>query len=257
MATARNGAKSKECMICCTPIPVRAKKCIRCGEYQDWRRFVPLGQNSLALLTALASVVTLAIAEIARLSSTWLDNPHDIPVLATVGPTTPDRMSVPYSNGAKSRVFVDGGEILCTFKVGKSREPPLDPDERYRGDALPELGQSRLDEQRLRDEAVSHVAIVHYGRDEEAGNFGGGLIEPAGSLAVDYKRVRVETQAYDPSDGLIMVPAGTNWHIPYYGSCEFVVRNDQTWQTRRMSSPVSLMEAMYYSGLGDTTPPPR
>lgn len=46
------------CSECRQHIPVGARICPTCGSYQDWRRFLSIGQTPLALLVALFSVAT-------------------------------------------------------------------------------------------------------------------------------------------------------------------------------------------------------
>jgi len=59
-----------ECRVCLEPIRARAKKCVKCESYQDWRRFLSLSNTVLALLVALVSVSTAAIPEITKLFTT-------------------------------------------------------------------------------------------------------------------------------------------------------------------------------------------
>jgi hypothetical protein len=49
------------CSTCFEPIDERAKKCIKCDSYQDWRRHLNLSSSVLALLVALVSVLALAV----------------------------------------------------------------------------------------------------------------------------------------------------------------------------------------------------
>ena len=45
------------CSTCAEKILARAKKCTHCGSFQDWRKFVDVGNTALALLVALVTVV--------------------------------------------------------------------------------------------------------------------------------------------------------------------------------------------------------
>ncbi len=59
----------KICPDCLEPIPAKARKCIKCGSFQDWRRFTGQSATTLSLLIALITVSTFAY-------NTWrLQNP--------------------------------------------------------------------------------------------------------------------------------------------------------------------------------------
>lgn len=51
----------KKCLYCGESIAVSAKKCIHCDSFQDWKRHLSVGNSALALLVALASVITLSL----------------------------------------------------------------------------------------------------------------------------------------------------------------------------------------------------
>lgn len=49
------------CRTCKETIKAGARKCIHCESYQDWRRFLAVGNTTLSLLVALASVLGVAV----------------------------------------------------------------------------------------------------------------------------------------------------------------------------------------------------
>lgn len=53
-----------QCKTCATDIPEFAKKCIHCGSYQDWRRYIDFGHTTLALLIAFFSVMGILISNL-------------------------------------------------------------------------------------------------------------------------------------------------------------------------------------------------
>jgi len=55
---ARLSAPDRRCSECWQPVPTQAKICPACKAYQDWRRYLTVGQTSLALIVALISVLT-------------------------------------------------------------------------------------------------------------------------------------------------------------------------------------------------------
>ena len=50
----------KICLDCLEPIPAKARKCLKCGSFQDWRRFTGQSATTLSLLIALITVSTFA-----------------------------------------------------------------------------------------------------------------------------------------------------------------------------------------------------
>lgn len=50
-----------ECRICREEIKEGAKKCTNCGAFQNWRRFIDLGNSTLALVIALFSVASIGV----------------------------------------------------------------------------------------------------------------------------------------------------------------------------------------------------
>jgi hypothetical protein len=54
----------KECRECAEWIPEKASLCSTCKSYQNWKRFISLPTTSIALLTALISVLTVSIPQL-------------------------------------------------------------------------------------------------------------------------------------------------------------------------------------------------
>jgi RNA polymerase subunit RPABC4/transcription elongation factor Spt4 len=53
--------RNPKCRQCRHPIPISAKICSTCKSYQDWRGSLPITSTALAVLTAMISVVSLAV----------------------------------------------------------------------------------------------------------------------------------------------------------------------------------------------------
>src|SRR5712691_5323957 len=51
-----------KCRDCQQVVPSGARVCPNCKAFQDWRRFIAIGQTNLALLTAVISVATTFLA---------------------------------------------------------------------------------------------------------------------------------------------------------------------------------------------------
>jgi len=61
MSETRQTEEFTPCPICRKPIPNGARKCTECDSYIDWRRFLGVGQTTLALLIALVSVISATV----------------------------------------------------------------------------------------------------------------------------------------------------------------------------------------------------
>lgn len=52
----------KRCPECFETLPFKARICPSCRSFQDWRRYVSIGQINIALLVALLSIATALTA---------------------------------------------------------------------------------------------------------------------------------------------------------------------------------------------------
>ena len=48
----------KQCLTCASDIHSNAKKCVECGSFQDFRRYLSIGNTTLSMLVALMSAIT-------------------------------------------------------------------------------------------------------------------------------------------------------------------------------------------------------
>lgn len=56
-------SQTVKCVECFNEINVLAVKCSYCGAYQDWRRYVPFGHSTLALIISLIAVISVVIPD--------------------------------------------------------------------------------------------------------------------------------------------------------------------------------------------------
>ena len=138
------------CRECGNVIADQAKLCSACNSYQDWRRFFPFSGVVLAMLTALVSVLTVAVPTLYKLvhtprSAVTLENPSlDGTLLRVVAVNRGDAPAVVYSakiqgdylaGATKVRLRNDSEAIIppgskqLIFDV----IPLLDEDQSYQG----------------------------------------------------------------------------------------------------------------------------
>ena len=84
-----------KCRTCRKEIEPGAKKCVECDSYQDWRRFLAMGNTTLALLVALISVITAALPAIEKLLQEGTATVTGVVGMAEVDLSTPIDLSVP------------------------------------------------------------------------------------------------------------------------------------------------------------------
>jgi len=157
---------SKTCVACASEIPGPAKKCVHCGGYQNWRRYVDFGNTSLALLIALLTVIG-SLSDKLLLLYTEFFSANNPSVVKSIRFLDDKRLTIIFSNIGKSRALVDSG-VLCRIPIVK------------RGI---ELARSNLAEFRnprpTEIEASIVMSFTSLSRNQ--------IIEPKSSLAIEYK----------------------------------------------------------------------
>ncbi len=88
--------KTKECVACMGRIPITANKCSNCGSFQNFRRFLDIGNSSLSLLIALASISTLLVSIIINHLIT-----KEFKIYPEVFGSRTDQISISYYNVGK------------------------------------------------------------------------------------------------------------------------------------------------------------
>lgn len=110
---------SRKCVACAFEIPEEARKCVRCGTRQDWRRHLDFGNTSLALLIALLTLLTAlpnTIAAIVQLSDN-LFRPSSILRIIEINS---DTLSVYVANRGRHALLIDGAECMLAFPESSS-----------------------------------------------------------------------------------------------------------------------------------------
>ncbi|WP_404925706.1 hypothetical protein [Mesorhizobium sp. ORM16] len=221
--TEQDQPTTKLCLMCCTPIPARARKCTTCGEFQDWRRLIPWGNSTLALLTALISVTTVAVVPLGKVVAGWSVDRDDARVTGVMTEMTTNSATVAFLNTGTARSFVDTG-LTCAMLVRKQPGPGYD-------------------QLIYRDEDISHVAVIKYIRSIDPN---GGLVEPGKLAPYNYVRTSVKRVAYNPANK------------DFANSCTYhsISEGGGLQSTQRVIPPITGALAIYYSGIDETTPPP-
>jgi hypothetical protein len=107
------------CVVSFEKIHPRAKKCIHCDGFQDWRRDINFGSTVLALLVALVSVLSLSVSV--------LKDALTIPnskIIFSYQSVRNDLINVIASNtGEEAGSIVDRG-FICKEKTGSGKIAP-------------------------------------------------------------------------------------------------------------------------------------
>jgi hypothetical protein len=87
-------------------MPIAGQKCIKCGSFQNWRRWLSIGDSTLALIIALLSVVGLTITSIQPILLSLYTRIFASTELAVVQ-ATPTDLSAIVANPTEKMVVVD------------------------------------------------------------------------------------------------------------------------------------------------------
>jgi hypothetical protein len=127
-----------KCRVCFEPLHKGAVKCIHCGSFQNWQRFLNIGSGILSLLVALIAVLTVAVPIIKSSLTTKRPDVH-----FTLIKYEPKTMHIICSNlGNRSgilkqatlRILMNGGETDETkaspvFLKWEEQDPIIKPNE--------------------------------------------------------------------------------------------------------------------------------
>jgi predicted nucleic acid-binding Zn ribbon protein len=163
------------CVECAETIPAGARKCSKCGSYQNWRRHVPFGQATLAVVIsviALGSSLTSGGRAIVDTASGLLVAPNTRLGIAVVAAD---------ENGA--RVFVSNptSRNIVVKDIGCGLNIPIDPDQMNRGLLSTQREESSLSEIMLHEKETIGVFLVSYDVNESV------VLPPEGRVLIEGK----------------------------------------------------------------------
>ncbi len=119
-ATEADAAKPL-CVVCKTSINAGARKCLTCGSWQGWLRFLDVGNTSLSLFIAAISVLALSADNIARLLNWYADKElADFTVQLTQA--NPDAITLMIDNDGPGSVAFRGMVSCDVFQTATVRE---------------------------------------------------------------------------------------------------------------------------------------
>jgi len=110
--------KTAKCTICQSKIALNAKKCVYCGSYQDFRRYIDVGNTSLSLLVALFTLIILASKEIFSIYESYIVSRQEPEIISTIASISDRELNVIYTNNGKSKGILSNGS-LCLIPVAK------------------------------------------------------------------------------------------------------------------------------------------
>ncbi|ENO8972941.1 hypothetical protein ACCF52_000490 [Vibrio parahaemolyticus] len=110
--------KTAKCTICQSKIALNAKKCVHCGCYQDFRRYIDVGNTSLSLLVALFTLIILASKEIFSIYESYIVSRQEPEIISTIASISDRELNVIYTNNGKSKGILPNGS-LCLIPVAK------------------------------------------------------------------------------------------------------------------------------------------
>lgn len=116
----------KKCIHCTTSISAAATRCFQCSGYQDWRRFVPLGNSTLALMLSVVALTSVFLPDPRALLKEFNDylSGTNFAMNATLVDMDINFASVLLENEQNSPAAISS--LICLLNI------PLDPYSRIR-----------------------------------------------------------------------------------------------------------------------------
>ena len=117
--------KAKHCRLCQETIHLDAVKCAKCQSYQDWRRYLTIGNTAFALLVALITVVTVAGPHFIDAIIQFLPPRANIRATITSSYRQEQIFMRATNTGPISTVFGAHGQLILLHKDGENdtKEP--------------------------------------------------------------------------------------------------------------------------------------
>jgi hypothetical protein len=176
------------CSICKHEMPVGAVKCVECGSYHNWRRFLGMGSTVLGLLVALVSVLAFAIPIWNETLVPKKMKPHVVLMnVADDGSAIFSISNAGTAPGALQLMAIGRDKIVANFDLSAL----------YAGDALLEPGESQIKRLYLTtapsEESLALEDIMRMFRSKSA------CIMQAFFIDVNGQRIKVDVDI--PDDG--------------------------------------------------------
>lgn len=114
----RRITKRKECSTCSSLISKKAKKCYQCGSYQDWRRFLDIGNMSLSLTIAFLTLMLLVFEKSEDFYKDFQARKLKVQVDRTIRNINENELVILYSNAGYTEALLPDG-IVCLVPLAR------------------------------------------------------------------------------------------------------------------------------------------
>ncbi|HVR37584.1 MAG TPA: hypothetical protein VMU84_00700 [Thermoanaerobaculia bacterium] len=116
----------RKCRHCSASIPEKAFRCNDCGTFQNWRRWIPASEVTLALILSIISVLSAIIPPVVNYLSNQSETYTHVVGTGKIGEEPTIRVLV--TNSGKRSSYVKSGRILFDRKDDKTRIDAVDTD---------------------------------------------------------------------------------------------------------------------------------
>ncbi|HDM8174849.1 TPA: hypothetical protein P0E27_002069 [Vibrio harveyi] len=110
--------KKVRCLTCSSLIPGNSKKCVACGSYQDFRRFIDIGNTSISLLIAFLTLTLLVFDRANELYTNYQTEKAAIDVNRNLYSISKNDLVIMYSNHGYSDAVLPQG-VICILPLAK------------------------------------------------------------------------------------------------------------------------------------------
>ena len=98
--------ETKPCSTCAEPIKLAAKKCTKCGSYQDFRRVLVVSSPTISVLGAAVAVAAAAYQWLGPVFKPAIAEPE----IALVG-SAPGMLTLNIKNRGSEAIYIDGAQL--------------------------------------------------------------------------------------------------------------------------------------------------
>ncbi|MBS7837231.1 hypothetical protein [Wohlfahrtiimonas chitiniclastica] len=111
------GKESKrKCIECASQINKDAIVCMNCKAYQNWRRFIPVGNTTLALAIAFISVLTMSFDKVVLIHKSFFADKERASFHLSVNTVNADEATITIKNVGDGDIFLPTG-FICTIPI--------------------------------------------------------------------------------------------------------------------------------------------
>lgn len=146
---------SRRCIECFRTLHKKARICTNCNSYQDWRRFISIGNTTIALLIALISVLSLSSENLVKIYKNLILDKTKASFYLSLNSVYSESATITVKNTGVNEIIIPSG-FICLI--------PMVEDEEYVNRIYPYLTNIRYPMKK----EVTEVFLLSYSNEENS-----------------------------------------------------------------------------------------